>query len=485
MNEQDDFNDDEIENKAAPSEFARMLDESFKKPARKFSVGDKVKGEILVIGGETVFVSIGASTDGIVSRRDLMDADGKITHQRGDVLDLFVTQVRGTEVHLSPKKTSKNLADDIEDAFDMMIPVEGRVAEVCKGGVRVSIHGKLAFCPISQLDTSRVETGEDYIGRKLEFLVTQFSEGGRNIVVSRRKLLEEQRGVSEVAFHETSKEGTIVSGKVKKIEPFGAFVEVAPGVEGLLHISELAWWRVEDPNEIVKVGQDVVVKVLKSESKDGRLKISLSLKQVGPTPWENLPPEIKEDAVIEGKVTRCMKFGAFVELIPGIEGLIPLSEMSYTQRVMRSDEIIKEGEKVVVKIKSIDAAAKRVSLSLRDAGEDPWAMAAQKYPVGAIVPGKVERREVYGLFVLLQEGVTALLPKSKALEHPDFSFDKIKIGDEIIVQIGELRLNERRISLEVPSDANRDDWKGYTAQASTGSFGTLGDQLKQAMLKKK
>lgn len=475
--------DEDTEKKKADSEFARMLNESFKTPQKKLSVGDKIRGEILVLGKEEVFVSTGTSTDASLSRRELLDEQGNLTHKVGDVLDLYVTQVRRSEVHVSIHPTSKNLADDLEDAFDMMLPVEGRVVEVCKGGVRVSMHGKIAFCPISQLDTVRVETGEEYVGKKFEFQITQFSEGGRNIVVSRRKLLEEQRGLSEVAFTEDKKEGTVVSGKVKKIEPFGAFVEVMPGVEGLLHVSEMAWSRVENPNDIVKVGQDIVVKVLKSENKDGRLRISLSLKQVGPTPWENLPAHIQVGAVVEGKVTRCMKFGAFVELAPGVEGLIPLSEMSYTQRVVRSDELIKEGERVSVKIKEIQPEAKRMSLSLRDAGADPWALAAQKYPVGAIVSGKVERREPYGLFVQLEEGVTGLLPKSKANEHPDFSFEKVKLGDVIPVQIGELKLGERRISLEVPGDPNRDDWKGYTAQASTGGFGTMADKLKKALKK--
>jgi small subunit ribosomal protein S1 len=422
----DDFEDEDLEKKNSSAEFAALLNESFKKPQKKLSVGDKIRGEILMIGKEEVFVSTGTMNDGTVSRRDLIDKEGNLTHKVGDVLDLFVTQVRGTEISLSTNKTSKNLSDDIEDAFDKMIPVEGRVVEVIKGGVRVSIHGKLAFCPISQLDLGRVETGEEFVGKKLEFLITKFTGGGRDIVVSRKRVLQEQRGLSEVTFSEERKEGTVVSGKVKRVDTFGAFVEVAPGVEGLLHVSEMAWSRVEDPNEIVKVGQDVVVKILKTENKDGKLRISLSLKQVGPTPWENLPPQVKEGAVVEGKVTRCMKFGAFVEIAPGIEGLIPLSEMSYTQRVMRSDEIIKEGEKVVVKIKEVHPETKRVSLSLKDAGEDPWAMAETKFPVGSIHSGKIERRE---------------------------------------------------------GDPSKEDWKGYVAPSS-GSFGTLGDQLKNAMSKK-
>jgi small subunit ribosomal protein S1 len=485
----DDFEGDEPKSKKT-SEFSDLLEASFKKKSRKLQVGDKIRGEILVLGKEEIFVSTGpagSSTDGTVSRRELLDPEGQMNHKVGDSLDLFVVQVRGSEIRLSPNPTAKNFAEDLEDAYDMMIPVEGKVSEVCKGGVRVTIKGKTAFCPISQLDTARVETGEEYIGRKLEFLITQFSENGRNIVVSRRKLLEEQRGTSEGAFGEATKDGQIVPGKVKKLETFGAFVEIAPGVEGLLHISELSWSRVADPAEVVKVGQEILVKILKTENKDGRLKVSLSLKQAGIHPWQTLSEQIKEGQVVEGKVTRCMKFGAFVELTPGVEGLIPLSEMSYTKRVIRSDELIQEGEKITVKIKEIHPDTRKILLSLKDAGSDPWILAAQKYPVGAIVPGKIERREAYGLFVQLEEGVTGLLPKSKAMERTEFAFDKLKPGDAVVVQIGELKLQERRISLDVPQDPNRDDWKGYVAQpaASGGSFGTLADKLKSAMEKKK
>jgi small subunit ribosomal protein S1 len=485
----DGFDSDEPPAKSK-SEFSELLEASFAKKRHVLKVGDKIRGEILVLGKEEIFVSTGpagASSDGIVARRDLLDAEGKINHKVGDSLDLFVIQVRGTEIRLSPSPSSKNLAEDLQDAYDMMIPVEGKVSEFCKGGVRVMMRGKIAFCPISQLDTARVETGEEFIGKKLEFLITQFSEGGRNIVVSRRKLLEEQRGVSEGAFNDETKEGQLVSGKVKKLEPFGAFVEIAPGIEGLLHISELSWSRVADPSEVVKVGQEILVKILKTEEKEGRLKVSLSLKQVGIHPWQALSEKIKEGQVVEGKVTRCMKFGAFVELTPGVEGLIPLSEMSYMKRILRSDELIHEGERITVMIKEIHADTKKILLSLKDAGSDPWILAGQKYPLGAIVPGKVERRENYGLFIALEEGVTGLLPKSKVMERPEFAFDKLKPGDSVVVQIGELKLQERRISLEVPQDPNRDDWKGYVAQpaSSSGSFGTLGDQFKNALAKKK
>lgn len=480
-----DFEDDDSsEQPKKSSEFAAMLEESFKTSQKKLKAGDRIKAEVLSLGKDDVFVSTGTMHDGTVPRRELLDAQGQLTCKVGDTLQLYVTYVRGSEIHLSPNKTAKNIADDLEDAFDKMLPVEGRVTEVCKGGVRVNIHGKTAFCPISQLDSKRIDTADEYVGKRFEFLITQFSEGGRNIVVSRRKLLDEQKELSAAAFQEERKIGDVVQGAVTRIEKFGAFVEIAPGVEGLVHISEISWSRLADAHEAVAVGQMVSAKVLKMEQVDGRLKISLSIKQAGAEPWDSLPAHVQEGAVVDGKVTRCMKFGAFVQLAPGVEGLIPLSEMSYTKRVVRSDELVKEGDTVSVMIKEIKPEERRISLSLKDAGSDPWAMVPQKFPVGRVLKGKVVRREAYGIFVQLEEGITGLLPKSKALEDPQFPFEKLRINDDVTVQVGELRPEERRISLQPPGDADAGEWKNFTAQTSSASFGTLGDQFKNFFDKK-
>jgi len=476
------FDDDDDSKKS--NDFAKMFEESLTGVGKKLSVGDRIKGEILTIGKEEVFVSTGTVDDGMVLKQDLLDGEGQFSRKVGEVVDLFVTQIKGGQIFLSTKPTAKNLAEDLEDAFDMMLPVEGRVTETCNGGFRVSVMGKTAFCPISQIDLRRVDDAAAYIGKKFEFVITQFSERGRNIVVSRRKLLEEQQELSQSAFSEEHRPGDIMQGVVTRLEKFGAFVEVAPGLDGLVHISELAYSRVNDPSEVVKAGQQVQVKILRIEQgANGRMNVSLSIKAALPEPFENLPSEIAPGKAVEGRVTRCMKFGAFVEIAPGIEGLVPLSEMSYTKRVVRSDELIKEGEKVVVMIKEINPEERRVLLSLRDGqGGDPWALVGMKYPEGSVARGTVERREPYGLFVKLEDGVTGLLPKSKALENPEFPFDKLKIGDAVTVQIAELRLAERRISLGVPQDPDAEIWRGFAGQIAAGggarSLGTLGDQFK-------
>lgn len=417
------FGDDSAESTSKSSaeskaEFAKLLGESFRNNSRKLTVGDKIHGQILVLGQEDVFVSTGTQHDGVISKRDLLEKDGTCTFKTGDMIDLYVTQIRGSDIRLSRNATGKALAEDLEDAFDMMLPIQGRIVEVCKGGVRVNLKGKLAFCPISQIDVKHVETPDEYVGKSFDFRITQFSEGGRNIVVSRRKILEEDRELSAGSFLEENKDGDIVQGKVVRLEKFGAFVELAPGVDGLVHISELAWSRVGDPSEIVQVGQQVSVKILKRETHEGRAKIALSIKQA------------------------------------------------------------------TEKAESAGNAPGGPTASGAPSPTDTWS----KYTVGQVVTGKVNRKEVYGLFVQLEPGITGLLHQSKTQEHPEFHVEKLKVGDPVTVQIGEIRKDERRISLDVPRDPNEDDWKNHTQTAATfGALGagSFGDQLKAAMTKKK
>ncbi len=411
--------DRDLEKEKASAEFARMLEGSFGQTQKRVSQGDRIKSEILSIGKEEVFVSTGTMHDGIVRRQELLDADGQMKHKVGDKIDLYVSQVRGSEIYLSPKAMAHSISEDLEDAFDKMLPVEGRVAEVCKGGFRVLILGKLAFCPISQMDVKRIETPEDYVGQRFEFLITQLTERGKNVVVSRRRLLDEQKSLSQATFAEEHHAGEIISGRVTKLEKFGAFVEIQPGLEGLVHISELAWSRVGDPHEVLQVGQEIQVKILKIESlpdAEGRLKISLSLKQAGAEPAELRPA---------------------------------------------------------------DGGPGRLDST------DPWSAAAQKFPVGTVVTGSIQRKEAYGIFVQLADGLVGLLPKSKAKEDPKFPFEKLKIKDPVTVQVDEVRLQERRISLGLPKEEGERDWKSFAGSSSAGSsFGTLADQFKAMMDKK-
>jgi small subunit ribosomal protein S1 len=377
-----DLFDDESSDQGT-NDFAQMFEQSMGGIGKKLSIGDKIRAEVLSMGKEEVFVSTGTVDDGVVLRPDLDSSEATKNVKVGDFLDLYVTNVKGSQIFLSPKPTAKNLSDDLEDAYDMMLPVEGRVTEAVNGGFRVNVLGKTAFCPMSQIDSRRVDDPSSYIGKKFDFMVTQFDRKGRNIVVSRRKLLDEQKEATTAAFAEDHKPGDLVKGVVSRIEAFGAFVEILPGLEGLAHISELAWNRLGHPSEAVKIGQEVQAKILKIETGlNGRMNVSLSVKQAMPTPWEDLPASIREGEVIEGRVTRNMKFGAFVEIAPGIEGLVPLSEMSLTKRVQRPEEIVQPGQTVQVRIKEVRKDEQRVLLSIKDAGAE-----GDAYDPRAFAPG--------------------------------------------------------------------------------------------------
>jgi len=480
--------DEDEEPSPHANDFEKMLDESFQKNHRKLNPGDKVRVEVLSVGREHTIVSTGTIHDGFVPTAQLLDAEGKPRVKTGDTLDLYVTSARGQEILLSPSPTAKNLADNLSEAYAQRQVVEGRVDEVTKGGFRVTLLGKSAFCPVSQMDLKFIEHPEEYVGKKFEFHLTKFSEGGRDIVVSRRRVLEEERTRGLSLFRQERRPGDVFAGVVTRLEKFGAFVEIAPGVEGLAHISEISWSRINHPGDVLELGQPVSATLLRVEPDGDRLKISLTLKQSEAEPWRNLPAEVEAGRVLTGKVTRCMPFGAFVELFPGIEGLIPLSEMSHTKRVARSDEIVKEQELVTVMVKEVNPQAKRISLSLKDAGEDPWASVPDQFPVGRTLEGTIERREAFGLFIRLGEGVTGLMPKSKALENEKFAFDKVRPGDAIKVRISEVRATERRISLEFPDASGADDWRDFSAQtkksmSAAPAVGSLGERLKAAMEK--
>jgi len=482
-------------------EFASLLAAHDSSTQKKMKVGDKILGEILSLGKEECFVSTGTTVDGLLLTSELKDAEGQLTHKVGDKVELYISQIKGDEIRLSKKSTQAD-AESLEDAFDCMIPVEGKVTEVCNGGFRVSIMGKTAFCPISQMDSKHITQAADYVGKKLEFMITQFEKKGRNIVVSRRKVLDQQKEESSAAFAEDHKSGEVIQGIVTRVEKFGAFVEVAPGLEGLVHISELSWSRVNDPNEVIKVGDSLPVKILKIENPEGPLKISLSAKQATEAPWATANQQLKVGDVLEGTVTQCLKFGAFVQVLPGIEGLIPLSEMSYTKRVLRSDELIKPGERVRVLLKEIHPEDRKLLLSLKDASGDPWTLVLQKYPVGRILSGVIEKKESFGLLISLEPGVVALLPKSSYKELTENPFEHAKVGETVSVQVAEILFEDRKMRLAPPKDGDDGSWQefaggstgsaagfGATGSSSMGgtnkSFGnSLADQLKSFQVKK-
>jgi len=451
-------------------------------------VGDRIRGAIISIGQDTVYMDTGTKIDGVVEKTELLDENGEMPYSAGDEIELYVVALTESEVRLSKALSGIGGLAHLQEAFQNKVPVEGKVLETCKGGFRVEILQRKAFCPISQIDINYVETPEDFVGQGLEFLITRFEENGRNIVVSRRNLLSRELEKNRAAFYETLKTGETYTGKVTRIMPFGAFVELVPGVEGMVHISELSWSRVEKPDDLVAPGDSLTVRVIKidDDDKQGRKKIGLSAKQAQGNPWETVDTKFTVGSRVTGRVTRCMKFGAFVEIAPGIEGLVHISEMSYTKRVLHPADEVSPGQNVSVMIKEIDIEKRRVSLSLKDAEGDPWLEVEDRFKTGSRVEGTVEKKEGFGLFINLAPGITGLMPKSKISQSENpAGIESCKPGDILKVVIERLNPTERKITLAPADAAENGDWRTYSGKADGQSMGTLAEKLQQALAGKK
>lgn len=466
--------------------FAELFEAYSDGMSEDLSVGDRITGKIIAIEKESVFLDTGSKVDGVVDRMELLDDNGELPFAMGDEIELYVVAANESEIRLSKAMSGAGGFDMLRDAYESRIPVEGTVTESVKGGFAVEIMKKRTFCPISQIDTRYVETPDEYVGQTFSFLIKRFEEKGRNIVISRRDLLEQEQAEARKEFFKTLKIGDDLEGTVTKLMPFGAFVELVPGVEGLVHISELGWSRVENPEQAVKNGERVRVKLLKMAPGEGNKpgKISLSIKQTSGNPWDTVTDTVQNGAKLSGRVTRIMPFGAFVEIAPGIEGLIHISEMSYTKRIHTPDEVVQPGQTVFVVVKAVDGENRRVSLSLRDAEGDPWADVESKYRPGQPVTGTVEKKERFGIFITLEPGITGLLPRSKITAAQDSAaIERLKPGNPIHIIVDTVNLIDRKISLGLSGETDSDEWKNYSAPqtSSGGGLGSLGDMLRQAM----
>jgi len=406
---------------------------------------------------------------------------------QGDELDLYVVAADESEIRLSKAISGIGGLNMLRDAWEQRIPVEGKVVSAIKGGFHVEVVKHRAFCPISQMDLIFVEDPEPYVGQIFPFLIKRFEERGRNIVVSRRDILQKELEASRQAFMAELDDEKVYEGTVVRIMPFGAFVSLAPGVEGLVHISELSWSRLDTPEQAVAVGDRLQVKLLgvKAGEKPGTQKISLSVKQALGDPWAEAPNNVRVGDKMKGKVTRCANFGAFVELFSGVEGLVHISEMSYTRRVLRPEEVVAPGDEVTVMVKEFDPDRKRISLSIKDAEGDPWADIDEKFKPGSTVKGTVEKKERFGVFITLAPGITGLLPKSKIVaSEKAVAIDGLKPGAAITVSIDSVDSRERKISLGTGDVLDDQGWKEYSGGTS-GALGSLGEKLKQALSQQK
>ena len=475
--------DDDQNNDMEEQSFADLLESYSNGMKDDLQVGDKISGKIIAIGKDSVFIDTGTKIDGAAEKQELMDENQEFPYEVGDTLELYVVSMGEDEIRLSRALSGIGGVHMLKDAFGGAVPVEGKVTAQCKGGFHVEILKRRAFCPISQMDVKFVEDVEPYIGNTYSFLITRLEENAKNIVVSRRVLLEEALEKERQAFYEKLIPGDVYEGTVTKLMPYGAFIELAPGVEGMVHISEVRWSRVENLEEVLAVNEAVSVRVLgvKEGTKPGIKKIELSIKQVQGDPWQTAGERYNPGDIVQGTVARCMKFGAFVELEAGIEGLVHISEMSYTRRVHNPEDVVQMGETVTVLVKDIDLERRRIALSIKDIEGDPWAQVLNDFKVGQKVAGTLEKKETFGCFVSLKPGITGLLPKSKiSAAGAETAIDKLKEGQHLTVIIESIDPGERKISLAPGDGEAEENWQKFSDDDSS-SMGDLGEKLKQAL----
>jgi small subunit ribosomal protein S1 len=480
------INDDDISDEKEES-FAAMLDAYSPGLEAEINIGDKIRGKIISIGKDSVFVDTGSKIDGVVDKAELMDKDQQLAFEEGDMLELYVVGLTDDEIRLSKAVSGIGGLHMLKEAFDKTVPVEGKISETCKGGFRVEVLQRRAFCPISQVDINYVQDPSEFVGKTFNFLITTLEEKGKNIVLSRRALLAQEQEKSRKAFYETLSVDSELDGQVTRVMPYGIFVQLADGVEGMVHISELGWSKVARPEDVVHVGETVRVKVIgiEPDKRPGMLKIGLSMKQLTADPWDSADQKFHPGDKILGKITRCAKFGAFVEVAPGIEGLVHISEMSYTKRIVNPEDVVSAGQTVSVLIKDVDMQKRRLSLSIREAEGDPWVDVAEKYTIGQALQAVLEKKEKFGYFVNLEPGITGLLPKSKLGKSRQSSeLEKLKEGDPIPVIIEAINTGDRKITLLPGNSEDEQNWRKFSDEAGP-SMGSLGEQLQRALSHKK
>jgi small subunit ribosomal protein S1 len=345
--------------------FAEMMDGDLAVPVI-FEPGQQVEATVIRVSAAGVFLDVGGKSEGYVAREEFTDKDGNISVQEGDRLKAYFLSAVHSEMLFTTNLGGGTAANaHLEEAYASGIPLEGVIEKEIKGGFEVKLAGAVrAFCPYSQLDLRRIEDPEEWPGRSLSFLITQYEEGGRNIVVSRRRLLEKEQQEKRQELQETLEVGDVVTGRVTSIRDFGAFIDIG-GIEGLLPVSEIGWGRVEDIHTHLEKDQQVEVAIIKLDWESDRF--SFSLKQTLPDPWSAVAGKFQEGSFHSGQVARLTNFGAFVTLAEGIDGLIHISALAGGRRINHPREVISEGETVEVRIETVDPEQKRISLALATA----------------------------------------------------------------------------------------------------------------------
>jgi small subunit ribosomal protein S1 len=465
-------------------DFAALFEASLK--AKRFEKGQTIEGIVVSIRPEVAFVDVGGKGEATIDIEELKDSDGNLEVAVGDRIQAVVVSTSGGLTLSRKLARGAATARQLEDAYQSGLPVEGKVERAVKGGFEVTIARQRAFCPFSQIDTLRTEPAV-HEGQVYEFRIIEFKNGGRDLVVSRRVLLEAQQRAVADAVRKSVVAGAVMNGRVASVRDFGAFIDLGGGVQGLLHVSEMGWSRVEDLSQVLKAGDEITVKVLRVD--DDRQKISLGVKQLSEDPWSRVAATYEVGQVHTGRVTRVTDFGAFVELEPGIDALAHASTFAPTGRSGGWSREVAVGMNGTFEILSIDADKKRIGVALLPEGS---ARAGGTRSASGIVPGArltgvVERHEKFGVFVFLAPGRTGLIPLSETGIAKEADVVKaFPAGSQVAVIVLEIDPEGRRIRLSAKAvkDAEEaQEVREYSGrEAAPAGFGSsLGDKLRGAL----
>lgn len=432
--------------KGEAAQFENLFEASVKE--RDFKVGDVVQGTVVEVQSDYVLVDINYKSEGLIPINEFRMVEGQRSVKPGDQVEVYIDRVENENgmVVLSKDKADMLRAwNDISRAAENEELIEGTVIAKVKGGLSVDI-GVKAFLPGSQIDLRPVRNMDVYIGKKYKFKVIKFNKKRGNIVLSRRALLEEERESMRTQTLDAMKEGSRVRGVVKNITDYGAFIDLG-GMDGLLHITDMSWGRVKHPSELLNLGDEIEVQVLKYDNE--RERVSLGLKQLQQDPWEAAAGQFPAGTKLHGKIVSLADYGAFVELAEGVEGLIHVSEMSWTKRVKHPSQVINVGDEVDVVVLEVDTTNRRISLGMKQLQPNPWIELKASYPEGTIIEGEVKSITDFGIFVGIEEGIDGLVHISdfswtKRVNHPSEMFAK---GQKVRAVVLGVDIENERFSL--------------------------------------
>ena len=447
------------------AEYEALLD-VYEESIQDIREGQIVTGHILRVDENVVVLDIGFKSEGAVPRDEFKETESL---EVGAEVDVFLENLEDQDgrVVLSKKKADfYKVWDKIRQAFETGEIVQGRLARKIKGGVIVDLFGVDAFLPGSQIALRRVPDIDALIGQTMEFKIIKLNKRRRNIVVSRRMILEQIREQKRGRLLEEIAVGQTRKGVVKNITDFGAFIDLG-GADGLLHITDMSWGRVGHPSELATIGEEVEVKILDLDLQNNR--ISLGLKQLQPYPWEDVSQKYAVGSRIKGRVVSITNYGAFVELEPGVEGLVHISEMSWTRHIKHPSKLVSIGDEIEAVVLNVNEEEEKISLGMKQIEEDPWQGLAAKYPAGTIVAGKVRNLTSFGAFVEIEEGIDGLVHISdmswtRRIHHPS---EVVRKGETVKVQILNIDTENKRISLSI-KDLQDNPWAGLVGQYSVG-----------------